>query len=214
MALFNNHVHASMTQAVRANEFSLANKSLSMRGFGLFPKFELTPIYDIVLHFEPKSGLFPLIFSKIRPKQPLLSLSLEKESVSAWISLYPWYLKLSHKARGLYIQKQRFDTITISHTLCEGGMNRRFKYLVNIRARVDTKTFFTFLLTNADSGDIILKTLQNKISEEIERILCEQAGNPSFIRHIMVEDAILEKSGYQVEDCRIQYVATDNETNN
>ena len=40
MALFNNHVHASMAQAVRANEYSLSNKSLSLKGFGLFPKWE------------------------------------------------------------------------------------------------------------------------------------------------------------------------------
>lgn len=208
MALFNNHVHASMAQAVRANEYSLSNKSLSLKGFGLFPKWELTPTYDIVIHFEPKSGLLPLVFSKIRPKETLQSRFTE--SLSTWISLYPWYLKLSHKARGLYIQKERFDSLNITHTTCEGGLTKSFNYLVNIQARVDTKAFFTFLLTNADSSDILLKTLQNRVSEEIDRILCEQVGNPSFIRHTRIDDPILQKAGYQVEDCRIQYVNTIN----
>ncbi len=207
MSIINNHVHISMAQSLTANSWSFAGKSLEFGGFGLFPKYELTKEYTIVMLFEPKSGFFPLLFSWIKPKRYLLSKNTD--DLTSWIHLFPWYWSLSHKVRGIYIQRERLDSLDVNHTITEGGLDRNLSYHVNIRAKVNPERLFTFLLTNEANTKTFLDAIQNRISEEIDSVLNDRANNPSFIHHFTIKDDILEKAGYQAEDCRIQYVTTN-----
>lgn len=207
MTLINNHVHISMLKTVTANTWSLRELpcALTIRRFGLAPKYEISPAYAIVVSIEPKSGFFALLFSWIRPKKTLYTVS--EENLSTWRRLYPLYWTLSNQARAIYIQKKRVDTLTITHTISEGGTPRTFKFRVNLRATVNPERFYTFLFSNAATPDILLETLQNRIAEEIEHLLSEQFNNPTFITHCKIEDKLLDEASYIVEDCRIQYIS-------
>jgi hypothetical protein len=209
MSLINNHVHTSMVSSIKSNEWSLDGKDLSFGGFGLLPRFELTSVSTIVMQIEPKSGLLPLLFWWIGPKEPLQT--RVTEGPSSWIRLNPWYWSLSRNVRGIYIQKERIDRFAIEHTISHGGLDQRLRYQVSIRATVEPKAFFTFLLNDEAGSMALLEILRNRISEVISSVLIDRANNPAFIHHCSIEDEILTRAGYKVEDCMIQYVASDNQ---
>lgn len=62
--IINNHVHGSQIPTVDVNRYTVS--PMILKGFGIMPKFEISPEYPIVVEYIPRNGLRGLIFSSLK----------------------------------------------------------------------------------------------------------------------------------------------------
>lgn len=207
----NKHISESQLSRVGNNNFDICMSDLTI--FGLFPKFELSSSYSLLIQYIPREGLLGYIFSSFRHISPNNNIELkilsENRNQLIWSKLFPWYYRLGWTIHGCYIKNERVDTFNITYTTKRGCVSESYNYKATITANVDPIQFFIYM--NRDNNnkdneralkDAITNFLQNEIKEELKYRL----GNPAFSKNVGIPplDAC-NKAGYAITRCEISY---------
>ena len=204
--IINNHVHGSQLVTITNNNYSVDTKKMS--GYGFLPKYEIAPLYSIVIEYEPRGGFWGLIFSSMKyfcPSHRLQVYGLCSNSqLTQWKRLFPWRYTLGWIIRGCRIRNERCDTFSVCHCTNAGEIVYRYKYDVCISATVNPESFYTFL-KSSENASVIREAIENCVRDIIANELIKRAGNPAFVLHTQISSPTLDQAGYHVTDCRIQY---------
>lgn len=206
--LINNHVHGNQLATVSNNSFSVEPKSVSV--YGLLPKFEIDPLYSVVIEYQPRGGIRGLInslcaslFSIFYPDR-MLTVCNSYSGEILWCSLYKWIHTLGWYINACRIRNERVDNLTVSHCTNVGGNVHCYNYDVTISAKITPKDFYNYLKSQENSS-VLQMVIENCVKDVVSSEIKMQAGNPAFVLHTQITSPILEQAGYQVTDCRIQY---------
>lgn len=207
----NKHISESQLSRVGNDNFEICMSDLTI--FGLFPKFELSSSYSLLIQYIPREGLLGYIFSSFSRISPNNNIEIktlsEDRNQLIWSKLFPWYYRLGWTIHGCYIKKERVDTLNITYTTKRGCVSESYNYKVTITANVKPIQFFIYM--NRDNNykdneralkDAITNFLQNEIKEELKNRL----GNPAFRKIVNIPplDAC-NKAGYAITSCEISY---------
>lgn len=204
--LINNHVHCTQLATVTNNEYAVAPAILS--GFGFLPKYEITPLYTLVVEYEPRGGVKGMIFTSMKyfcPSRLIQGFRLGSNTdMTQWKGLFPWRHTLGWIIRGCRIRNERTDTFTICHSTNSGMNVYCYHYSVCITATIVPERFYAFMKSGENVAEI-RATIENCVQDIIAEELRMRAGNPVFVLHTQFASTKLELAGYSVTDCRIQY---------
>lgn len=215
-AFINNHVHGSQMATIDNNGFSVDPQTIA--GYGLKAKFEISPIYPVVVEYVPREGLIGLIFSAIRWFRPSRTLVLHlfdakvSKDVNAteniqWKELFPLRYILSKHIKGCRIRTNRLDRLPIYHSVNAGAREYKYEYMAFITAEIDPIPFYNFA-KSSENSKVLYTTLENSIKDIISAEIIRRAGNATFILHTKISSPVFEQAGYRITDCEIQYFKT------
>ncbi len=207
-SFFNRHIKKEQINVIDDNCFALEDTT-DMTGFGFRPQFQMSPEYVIAIQYTPKDGLLSLLLSQFeffRPKntRQIHVLQYGEE----WQCLVPWRYKLCWHIKGCRILLNRLDQFTISHYQNTGGVKNTYDYDVTIHSHVDPNLFFDYLSSQERDSqqESIVTEIENRIQNWISKQFYEFGDNANINREATFASQVLERVGYYVDDCYVQYV--------
>lgn len=201
----NKHVSVNQLSVVANNSFNIRLSDLTM--FGLFPKFELSPVYSLLVQYVPRDGLRGYICSSIRSLSPDENIKVKTLAGNylKWAKVFPWYYKIGWTIQGCYIRTDRVDTLNITYTTKRGSVSENYSYEVTINAKVDPEQFFCYM-KHDENARVLKLTITNYLLNIIGDKLKNTFGNPAF--SMVVELPSLsecERAGYHIKSCEIKF---------